>query len=100
MRAQQRTTEAALEQCQVEGHQWPLVREAMTARQFKTTRSRCGRCHARRVAVLRTDLDEPTIEITITHGTASVSHLEDLVLPKAPASTADFVDDDLQLKSA
>ncbi|WP_375429973.1 hypothetical protein [uncultured Friedmanniella sp.] len=100
MRAHKQTAEADLEQCEVEGHRWPAVREAMTARQFKTTRSRCTRCRARRVAVLRTDLDEPTIEITITHGTSSVSHLEGLVLPKAPASPGHLADADLQLKSA
>lgn len=92
--------EARTEQCEVAGHQWPLVREAMTARQFRTTKSRCRRCHARRVAVLRTDLDEPTIQITVTQGARSVTHLEDLVLPKAPSSPAGLTDGELELKSA
>ncbi|WP_375424650.1 hypothetical protein [uncultured Friedmanniella sp.] len=82
MGEQQTKAEVALAQCRAEGHGWPAVREAMTDRQFRTTRSRCRRCHARRVAVLRTDLDEPTIEISITEDGQTVSYLEDLVLPK------------------
>ena len=88
MTEQQVGQDAALSQCQSEGHQWPPVREAMTDRQFRTTRSRCRRCHARRVAVLRTDLDEPTIEITIARGGRSVSRLESLVKPVQDAAGA------------
>jgi hypothetical protein len=76
------TAAERLEECRVQGHRWPPVRQAMTDRQFATTRSRCARCHARRTAVLRTDLDTPTIEVSFHYRDVTVSHLEDLVVPR------------------